>query len=185
MDALLVVLCLLLVSGLTFLLVVRTAVRGIRRRVVVLVDRAQLTARSHGVGRPAELARLRREVQHSTSGLHRALTAARDVGAPVGDVPSLRARLELAARAVDGELRMLEAMPDRAAAARRLPDVRARAETVCESAAALVDGLLQAAQHDAEGLALLRASCEIEAEALRAASTSRVDSGRFDSGRRP
>ena len=159
---------------------VRMAVRGIRRRVVVLVDRARLTARSHGTGQLAELARLRREMHHCLSGLHRALAAANDVDAPVGDVPSLRARLELAARDVDGELRMLEAMPDRAAAAQRLPDVRGRAEAVCESVAALVDGLLQAAQHGADDLTLLRASCEIEAEALRAAGTSRLTS--FTSG---
>lgn len=153
--------------------VVRRVVLAVRRRVLAVVDRAQLAARSQGVGPAAEVARLRRDLQRSVAGLRRALDAARTVRAPVGDVPSLLARLELAAQSVDGELRMLEAQPDRAVAARQLPGPRARVQAITASATTLVDGLLQAAHYEADELALLQAACAIEGDALRAAGAPR------------
>ena len=68
-------------------------------------------------------------------GARRALAAARVLDAPVGDVRSLLGRLELAGRAVDAELRVLEAQPDRARQAAGLAVVRVRAELVTRSAA--------------------------------------------------
>ena len=108
MEILLAVLAFLLAT----VLLVRVAVRAARRRIRGLTDRARLTARAYGVGPAAEVARLRREMERSLGGARRALAAARAVHSPVGDVPSLLARLELAARAVDGELRVLEAQSE-------------------------------------------------------------------------
>jgi hypothetical protein len=98
------------------------------------------------------------------------------VGAPTGDCRSLLARLELAARSVDGELQVLEAHPDAAGRGAALAGPRERARTVCSAAAELVDGLLQATGHDDEDLALLHTACVIEAEALRSSRRPQVPS---------
>lgn len=181
METLLAVLGVLaFTSCLTGMLVVRV-VRGVRRRVQLVRERLGLAARAYAGGVAGEVARLRREVDRSVTGARRALTAARAVDAPVGDVPSLLARLELAARAVDGELRMVEAQSDRARALAALAGPRSRALAVVESAASLVDGLLDAAGHRADDLAVLQAECAIEADALRAArrpGRSRLDADR-------
>lgn len=163
-------------SCLTAMLVVR-AVRGVRRRVCALQERVGLTARAYAGGTSGEVARLRRELDRSVAGARRALAAARTVDAPVGDVPSLLARLELAARAVDGELRVLDAQPDRGLVGAQLVGPRSRAVAVIDSAASLVDGLLAATGHHADELAVLQAECAIEAGALR--SASRVDRSRL------
>jgi hypothetical protein len=106
-------------------------------------------------------------MDRAVAGARRALTAASSVGAPTGDARSLLARLELAARSVDGELRVIEAHPDSARLRPALTGPRERAALVQSAAAALVDGLLAAAGHDADDLALLHTACVIEAEALR------------------
>jgi hypothetical protein len=133
-------------------------------------ERLRLTATTYAGGTNGEIATLRRDVERSVTGARRALRAARAVDAPVGDVPALLARLELAARAVDGELRMLEAQPDRSRVSAGLAGPRSRAHAVVDSAATLVDGLLEAAGYRDEDLAVLQAECAIEADALRAAS---------------
>jgi hypothetical protein len=157
----------LAVSSLCTLLLIRRAVRAARRRIGKLSDRARLTARAHGLGPAAEVARLRREMDRSLSGARRALAAARAIQSPVGDVPSLLARLELAGRAVDGELRVLEAQTDASRIGAQLAGPRSRAEAISSSAAQLVDGLLQAAAYDAQELSLLQTACGIEADAMR------------------
>lgn len=169
MEVFLAVSAFCVLSAAAVLVLVRRAVRVARRRVERLADRARLTARTYGAGPSAEVARLRRDMDRSLSGARRALAASRAVHAPVGDVPSLLARLELAARAVDAELRVLESQPDPARAAAQLEGPRSRARLVASSAAQLVDGLLAAAGHDADDLTLLQTACTIEADALRAA----------------
>jgi hypothetical protein len=82
----------------------------------------------------------------------------------------LLARLELAARSVDGELRVVEAHPDSVRLRPAMAGARERAALVRSAAAELVDGLLGAAGYDADDLALLHTACVIEAEALRAAA---------------
>ncbi|MDF2968639.1 MAG: hypothetical protein K0Q93_2417 [Nocardioidaceae bacterium] len=159
-------------SALVGFVLVRRAARALSRTIDNARDRALLRARAYGVGPVAEVARLRRELTRSVAGAHRALAAARAVGSPVGDVPALLARLELAAQSVDGELRVLEAHPDRARQAAQLAGPRSRAVVVCTSAARLSDGLLQAAGHDEQELALLQAACAIEADSLRAAANA-------------
>jgi hypothetical protein len=169
METLLAVLGVLaFTSCVTVMLVVRAA-RAVRRRMVVVGERVGVTARAYAGGTSGEVARLRREMDRSVAGARRALGAARAVDAPVGDVPALLARLELAARGVDGELRMLDAQRDRVRVAAQISGPRSRALAVIESAATLVDGLLEAAGHRADDLALLQAECAIEADALRAA----------------
>jgi hypothetical protein len=167
MQTLLVVLACLAFCACAVVLVVRAAIRAARRRLLRLRDRAQLVARAHGVGPDAELARLRRDLERSLSGARHALSAAQAVQAPVGDVPSLLARLELAARSVDGELRMLESQRDRSRIGGALDGPRSRVVVITASAAQLVDGLLHAAGHDTAELTLLQTACAIEADALR------------------
>jgi hypothetical protein len=167
MQTLLAVLACVAFCACAVVLVIRSAMRAAHRRLVRLRDRAQLVARAHGVGPDAELARLRRDLERSLSGARHALAAAQAVHAPVGDVPSLLARLELAARSVDGELRVLESQPDRSRVAAALDGPRSRVVVITASAAQLVDGLLHATGHDTAELTLLQTACAIEADALR------------------
>jgi hypothetical protein len=172
MVVLLAVLATLALCFCASVLVVRITVRALRRRLDRLRDRALLVARAHGTGPTAEVARLRRELDRALGAARRALAAAVAVDAPVGDVRSLLARLELAARSVDAELRVLEAQPDRTRVPAGLAGPRARADVVIASAAALVDGLLAATGHRDDELSLLHATCVIEAEALRSSTTN-------------
>jgi hypothetical protein len=68
---------------------------------------------------------------------------------------------------VDGELRMLEAQPDRTRVEVQLDGPRSRVVVITTSAAQLVDGLLHATGHDTAELTLLQTACAIEAGALR------------------
>ncbi len=167
MGTLMAVLATLAFSSCVVVLVVRSAVRTLRSRLGALRDAATLRARAHGVGPGAEVARLRRELDRSLGGARRALDAAAVLDVPVGDVRSLLGRLELAGRAVDAELRVLQAQPDRSRQADGLAAARVRAELVTGSAAELVDGLLHGAGHRDDELSLLHAACTLEAEALR------------------
>lgn len=169
METLLAVLAVLAVGWFALWLLIRRALRAARRRIAATGDRAMLVARAYGVGPASQVARVRRDMARALTGVRRALAAAQLVQTPVGDVPSLLARLELAAHAVDGELRVLEAQPDRAGDDVRLDGPRSRAQVIIASAAQLGDGLLHAAGQHAEELSLLRAACEIEADALRSA----------------
>ena len=167
MTILVVVLATCLFAWCAVLVLVRRAVRAARHLGVRVSDRARSSVLAHGTGPAAEAARLRREMARAVAGARRAFTAAASVGAPTGDARSLLARLELAARSVDGELRVIEAYPD---SGRFGPDMAGpceRAALVRSAAAELVDGLLAAAGHDADDLALLHTACMIEAEALR------------------
>jgi hypothetical protein len=168
MTTLVVVLATCLFAWCAVLMLVREAVRATRRVGVRLSDRARSSVLAHGTGPAAEAARLRRDMDRAVAGARRALTAAASVGAPTGDARSLLARLELAARSVDGELRVVEAHPDSARLRPAMAGPRERAALVRSAAAELVDGLLAAAGYDADDLALLHTACLIEAEALRA-----------------
>jgi hypothetical protein len=167
MTTLVVVLGTCLFAWCAVLIVIRRAVRAARRAGARLSDRAGSSLRAYGTGPAAEAARLRRDMDRAVAGARRALTAATSVGAPTGDARSLLARLELAARSVDGELRVIEAHPDSARARPAVAGPRERAGLVRSAAAELVDGLVDAAGHDADDLALLHTACVIEAEALR------------------
>jgi hypothetical protein len=167
MTTVVVVLATCLFAWCAVLMLVRQAVRGARRVGARLTDRARSSVLAHGTGPAAEAARLRRDLDRSVAGARRALTAAASVGAPTGDARSLLARLELAARSVDGELRVIEAHPEAARLKPALAGPRDRAALVRSAAAELVDGLLAAGGYDADDLALLHTACVIEAQALR------------------
>ena len=168
MTSLVVVLATCLFAWCAVLLVVRRALRAARGVGARLSDRAHSAVLAHGTGPAAEAARLRRDMDRAVSGARRALAAATAVGAPTGDARSLLARLELAARSVEAELRVIEAHPDPARVRSAVAGPRERAALVRSAAAALVDGLVDAAGHDADDLALLHTACVIEGEALRA-----------------
>ena len=168
MTTLVVVLATCLFSWCAVVLVVRRAVRAARHLGDRLSERAHSAVRAHGTGPAAEAARLRRDTDRAVAGARKALAVAVSVGAPTGDARSLLARLELAARSVDAELRLVEAHPDPARARAALVGPRQRAALVRSAAAKLVDGLVEAAGHDAGDLALLHTACVIEGEALRA-----------------
>jgi hypothetical protein len=167
MTTLLVVLATCLFAWCAVLMVVRRAVCAARRAGARLSHRAGSTLRAYGTGPAAEAARLRRDMDRAVACSRRAFAAAASVGAPTGDVRSLLARLELAARSVDAELRVVEAHPDSARLRAAVAGPRERAALVRSAAAELVDGLLDAAGHDADDLGLLHTACVIEAEALR------------------
>jgi hypothetical protein len=114
MTTLVVVLATCLFAWCAVLMLVRRAARAARRVGVRLSDRARSTVLAHGTRPAAEAARLRRDMDRAVAGARRAFTAAASVGAPTGDARSLLARLEFAARSVDGELRVIEAHPDSA-----------------------------------------------------------------------
>lgn len=143
--------------------------RSVRRRALSVRDRTRLAARSYAAGPAGEVARLRRDLDRSVTAARKALAVARAVDAPVGDVPSLVARLEYAAHRVDGELQLLEAQPDAARVAAGLDGPRGRARALTDAAGRLVDGLLDAVGSGADDVALLHTECAIESEALRAA----------------
>jgi hypothetical protein len=154
--------------------------RVVSRRVAGVRDRARLAARSYAGGTAGVVARLRRDLERAVTGARKALAVARAIDAPVGDVPSLLARLELGAHGVDGELQLLETQPDPARVAAGLDGPRGRARALTEAAGRLVDGLLDAAGSAAVDVPLLQAECAIESEALRARQPPPHSPRRFD-----
>jgi hypothetical protein len=141
--------------------------RSVRRRALGVRQRVGLLTRSQGHGPAGEVARLRRDLDRSLAGARQALEVSRGLGAPVGDVPSLLPRLEAAARAVDGELRLLETQPDPHRVAVALPGPRRRAHDLAAAAADVVDGLVEAAAHGEPEVRRLRDDCSVESRALR------------------
>jgi hypothetical protein len=134
-----------------------------------VADRARLRLGAHGVGVPAEAARLRRELRDVVADTRRTVTTATASGWPVGDAPSLLQRLERVAADIDAQLRLLALDRRPADSARPLADVRVRAATVVEACADLRSSLrhLAVSVSDDE-LHRLREDCRIESEALRA-----------------
>lgn len=167
METFVTILAALALTGCVAVLVIRRMLIAVRRRAVLLRDRAGLAVRAYAGGSVGETARLRRELHRSVTGVRRALEVAKAVNAPVGDTSSLLARLELAAHEVDGELRMLEAQPAGEPFGARLAGPRSRAQTIVDACDQLIDGLLSAAGRGASDLSLLQAECAIEADALR------------------
>ncbi len=142
--------------------------RGVRRRVHDVRRRAGMAARSYAGGPAGEVSRLRWDLERGVSAARKALAVAQAIDAPVGDVPSLLARLELAAHRVDGELRLLETQPDPARVVAGLDGPRGRAVALTDASSRLVGALLDAAGSGVLDVPLLHAECEMEAEALRA-----------------
>lgn len=170
MEWVLAVLGVLALTGALGVVLVMRVLRALRQRARAVADRAGLRARATlGVGASAELARCRRELAEAVTGLRRALAVAHDHDTPVGDVPALLRRLEAAAEAVDGELRVIEALRDPRRIAAVLPGPRTRAAAIIESADDLARALAEAGAGASADVATLRAECTLEAQALREA----------------
>jgi hypothetical protein len=173
-----------LVLGGTAVVLTRRAVLAVQCRAAELRAATALTARTYTFGPSGEVARLRRDLYRSIVSVRRALDVATATRAPVGDVPSLLARLEMAADTVDGELRLLETMRDPRQVSAALAGPRSRAQALMSAAADLSQGLLHAAGGLAVDVSWLQAECGIEAEALRAAGPPAVEAPRRRLSRR-
>ncbi|GGO80805.1 hypothetical protein [Wenjunlia tyrosinilytica] len=181
MEILLVIVALFFVAtaGLGALAVVKTkraVQRGLerhvpqaRRMVEDTTLRATLTAKKlTQPGVAGELAALRLSLHTSVDSTRRMLEASSAEDASLTEALALCTRLAEHARAIDGELKLLEREPDRPRAQARLPELRERAERITHSA----DALRWAAQDRArrfadDDLAELSRQCETEAGALR------------------
>ncbi len=130
----------------------------------VVRDKARVLA----PGSLGEVARLRRDLAGSRQSVRSSLAVARTAHAPLGDVPALLRRIEVAAVDVEAELRMVQAMRDPGTRTEAMAGPRARALALIAAADDLAAALVSAAAARADDLSTLRAECALEAEALRA-----------------
>lgn len=151
-------------------------VRSVKRSVVRgsaqarrMVEDNRLRARRYTMPGPAgELARLRLELRASIDSTFRALENSSAEDASLAEAALLMDRLNDHARALDGELKMLEGEPDRARIADRVPSLTERTQRITHAA----DGLRWAAQDRArrfadDDLSALTREIDLEAGALR------------------
>ena len=125
-------------------------VRSVKRSVVKgsaqarrMVEDNRLRARRYTMpGAAGELARLRLELRASIDSTFRALENSSAEDASLAEAAGLMDRLNDHARALDGELKMLEGEPDRARIADRMPSLTERTHRITHAA----DGLRWAAQ---------------------------------------
>ncbi|WP_328913513.1 MULTISPECIES: hypothetical protein [unclassified Streptomyces] len=172
------VIVLLLFLGLMTLGVVATVrtVRAVKRRVERggaqarrVVEDSRLRARRYTtVGPAAELAQTRLDLRAAIDSTSRALEEGRGEDASLSEAVVLFARLNDHARALDGELRLLEREPDKARLAEHLPGLTERARRITHSA----DTLRWAAQDRArrfadDELTALTREIDLESGALR------------------
>lgn len=151
---------------------VRAVKRGVERRTEQarrLVEDQRLRARRFTAPGPAgEIARLRLELRASIDGAYRALAQDGDKDASLSEAASLLDRLNEHARALDGDLRLMEREPDAARLAARLPELSDRTHRVTGSADALRRAAQERASHFADDeLASLTRDIDLEAGALR------------------
>lgn len=151
---------------------VAIAVLVLRRLLIAAretADRAVTRARSYGVGPASEVARLRVRLADEVSALRSVVATARAEDWPLGDAPSLTARLEAAAAALDGHLRAAAREPDAAVRRRVARELAPRVDQLAASARGVREGLCAGALAvDAAGWSAVAADCGIEAHALRA-----------------
>jgi hypothetical protein len=146
----------------------RTVSRGSAQARRVVEDN-RLRARRYTLTGPAgELAQLRLDLRASIDSTFAALEDGRTEDPSLAEAASLFARLNDQARALDGELRLLEREPDRSRLAERLPGLADRTQRITHAA----DSLRWAAQDRArrfadDELTGLSRDIELEADALR------------------
>lgn len=177
MDVAAAVFLLLFVSFVAFGIVVtvrtvRAVKRGAERASLQarrMVEDTTLKARSFTQpGTAGELARLRLELRTAIDSTHRTLHAGAAADPSLSEAVGLLSRLSDHAKALDGELKLLEREPDRTRAAARIPELAERTQRITHSA----DSLRWAAQDRArqfadDDLAALNRQIEVEAGALR------------------
>ncbi len=173
-TAMILVLFLLFAVGGTVAAVktVRAVSRGVERTALQarrMVEDTSIKARRYTQpGAAGELARLRHELRTSIDSTRRALETGAVDDPSLGEAAALLKRLDGHARALDGELKLLEREPDKARVTDRLPELGERAGRITHSA----DSLRWAAQDRArqfgtDDLAALGHQIELEAGALR------------------
>jgi hypothetical protein len=176
---LIVFLVFLIFASLAVVATVRTA-RAVKRRVRDGIERGsaqarrvvednRLRARSFSMpGTAGELARLRLGLRTSLDSTFRAVEEGRGKDASLGEAAGLLARLNDHARALDGEMRLLEGEPDRARVQARLPDLAERAHRITHCADSLRWAAQDRARHfAADDLAALSREIDLESTALR------------------
>lgn len=171
---LIVLLLVMAFVALGLVVTVRT-VRAVRRGVARgtaharrVVEDTQLRARRYTApGVAGEVARLRLDLRTAIDSTFAALDQHRAQDAGLSEAAALLARLNDHARALDGELKLLEREPDRSRIAARLPDLSSRAGHITHSADSLRWAVQDRARHDAaDDLADLTAQIALESAAL-------------------
>lgn len=169
---LLLVLAFLTLAGVVAVRTVRAVKRGVVRGTTQArraVEDAQLKARRYttpGVG--GEVAQLRLDLRAAIDSTFAALEARRADDPSLAEAGALLARLNDHARALDGDLKLLEREPDKSHVAARLPDLTTRVRHITHSADSLRWAAQDRAHHSAtDDLASLTDQIAIESAALR------------------
>ncbi|MFF7562295.1 hypothetical protein ACFZB4_20270 [Streptomyces pseudovenezuelae] len=152
--------------------VVGAAKRGVDRTITQArrtVEDHTLRAKSFAqVGPAGELAQLRLKLRTSMRATQDALQASAAEDESLKESVGLFRRLSAHGHELDGELKRLEAEPDRAKLAERLPGLRARTERITQSADALRWAARDRAHRFADDdLDTLSAQIDVESGALR------------------
>lgn len=131
-------------------------------------DRLTTRARSHGVGRRAEVARLRLTLREEVRAARRTVDVAAAHAWPLGDAPALVSRLERSAATLDAQLRSIDAEPHTGTARHALAAVRPHVTAIARAATELREGVRASGlQLDGAELRGVGADCALEARALR------------------
>lgn len=151
---------------------VRAVKRGVARTTAQarrVVEDTQLKARRYTTtGVAADVAQLRIDLRTAIDATFAALDSRRPDDAALAEAASLLARLNDHARALDGELKLLEREPDKSRIASRLPELTTRVHHVTHSADSLRWAAQDRAHHaGADDLASLADQIAIESAALR------------------
>lgn len=167
----LVVLFIGAVAGIIALAVVKTR-RAVQRAApqarraaedVAIKARSMTRGGAHG-----KVAKLRGEVRGALAASRRVLEPGADDDAQLAEALTLLARLDAAAKDLDGELQLLEREPNQARVQGRLASVQERADRIVHSASSLRWAAQDRRHRFAdEDLARLSKECEDEAGALR------------------
>uniref|UniRef100_UPI002FDC447E hypothetical protein n=1 Tax=Streptomyces sp. IBSBF 2435 TaxID=2903531 RepID=UPI002FDC447E len=133
------------------------------------VEDVQLKARRYTTpGLGGEVAQLRIDLRTAIDSTFAALDAHHPEDTALAEAASLMARLNEHARALDGELKLLEREPDKSRVAARLPELSTRVHHVTHSADSLRWAAQDRAHHaTADDLAGLTDQIAIESAALR------------------
>jgi hypothetical protein len=170
-----VLLFLLIFASLATVATVRT-VREVRRRIARgtaqarrAIEDAQLKARRYtSLGVAGEVAQLRIDLRTAIDSTFAALDGHHPDDAAITEAASLMDRLNDHARALDGELKLLEREPDKSRVAARLPELTTRVHQVTHSADSLRWAAQDRAHHaTSDDLASLADQIAIESAALR------------------
>jgi hypothetical protein len=128
----------------TAVLTVRWAWRRTRRAVSVAVSARTNRVRAVVPGPGREVAALRRDLQADVAGAGRAVTAGRQAGRPVEALGGITRRLAEQARALDVDLAVIGAEPDRSARRQLLAAQQERVALLRRSCAQVRRGVLLA-----------------------------------------